>query len=71
MQEFRGDLAEIRKFYSEESEAKLKRKMFNDARGMTRQGFQLVRTVSKIGRNEPCPCGSGEKFKRCHIDSCE
>jgi tetratricopeptide (TPR) repeat protein len=23
------------------------------------------RTVAKIGRNEPCPCGSGEKYKRC------
>ncbi len=22
--------------------------------------------MSKIGRNEPCPCGSGEKYKRCH-----
>ncbi len=21
---------------------------------------------NKTGRNEPCPCGSGEKFKRCH-----
>ncbi|HEY6010722.1 MAG TPA: SEC-C metal-binding domain-containing protein [Nitrospirota bacterium] len=20
---------------------------------------------SKVGRNEPCPCGSGRKFKRC------
>jgi preprotein translocase subunit SecA len=20
----------------------------------------------KIGRNDPCPCGSGEKFKKCH-----
>jgi uncharacterized protein len=19
----------------------------------------------KVGRNEPCPCGSGKKFKRC------
>ncbi len=26
-----------------------------------------VRTVQKkVGRNEPCPCGSGEKFKQCH-----
>ena len=29
-----------------------------------------VRTVrrdtSKIGRNEPCPCGSGKKYKKCH-----
>ena len=22
--------------------------------------------VSAVGRNDPCPCGSGEKFKRCH-----
>lgn len=22
----------------------------------------------KIGRNEPCPCGSGKKFKRCCIE---
>ena len=21
---------------------------------------------AKIGRNEPCPCGSGLKYKRCH-----
>jgi preprotein translocase subunit SecA len=20
----------------------------------------------KVGRNDPCPCGSGQKFKRCH-----
>lgn len=23
-------------------------------------------TVNKIGRNEPCPCGSGKKYKKCH-----
>ncbi len=22
----------------------------------------------KVGRNEPCPCGSGKKFKKCCID---
>lgn len=21
---------------------------------------------SKVGRNDPCPCGSGRKFKKCH-----
>ncbi len=25
-----------------------------------------VRGVPKVGRNEPCPCGSGRKFKHCH-----
>jgi preprotein translocase subunit SecA len=24
------------------------------------------RPVPKVGRNEPCPCGSGKKFKHCH-----
>ena len=22
--------------------------------------------LAKVGRNDPCPCGSGKKFKRCH-----
>ena len=25
----------------------------------------LKRTAPKVGRNEPCPCGSGKKFKKC------
>ena len=25
-----------------------------------------VRTGQKVGRNEPCPCGSGKKYKQCH-----
>ncbi len=23
-------------------------------------------TIPKVGRNEPCPCGSGKKYKKCH-----
>ena len=26
----------------------------------------FVRSERKVGRNEPCPCGSGRKFKHCH-----
>ena len=26
---------------------------------------QSVRGGPKIGRNDPCPCGSGKKFKKC------
>jgi preprotein translocase subunit SecA len=26
----------------------------------------FVREVRKVGRNEPCPCGSGRKYKHCH-----
>ena len=25
-----------------------------------------IRRLVKVGRNEPCPCGSGKKFKHCH-----
>ncbi|MBN1556327.1 MAG: DUF1186 domain-containing protein [Phycisphaerae bacterium] len=25
-----------------------------------------IRSEGKIGRNEPCPCGSGKKYKKCH-----
>ena len=24
------------------------------------------REAPKVGRNDPCPCGSGKKFKQCH-----
>jgi preprotein translocase subunit SecA len=27
---------------------------------------QFVRDTRKVGRNEPCPCGSGKKYKHCH-----
>ncbi|EKD76160.1 MAG: Preprotein translocase, SecA subunit, partial [uncultured bacterium] len=23
--------------------------------------------LAKVGRNEPCPCGSGKKYKKCHL----
>ncbi len=26
---------------------------------------QIVNTAPKVGRNDPCPCGSGKKFKKC------
>ncbi len=26
----------------------------------------IVRDQPKVGRNEPCPCGSGKKYKKCH-----
>jgi preprotein translocase subunit SecA len=27
---------------------------------------QVVRGADKVGRNDPCPCGSGKKYKKCH-----
>ncbi len=28
--------------------------------------IQPVRVADKVGRNDPCPCGSGKKYKNCH-----
>jgi preprotein translocase subunit SecA len=33
---------------------------------ITSAGETYVREGRKVGRNEPCPCGSGQKFKHCH-----
>ncbi|MDX9764076.1 MAG: preprotein translocase subunit SecA [Chiayiivirga sp.] len=34
--------------------------------GQPQPPVQVVREHPKVGRNEPCPCGSGKKFKHCH-----
>lgn len=26
----------------------------------------VVRAAAKVGRNDPCPCGSQQKYKKCH-----
>jgi preprotein translocase subunit SecA len=36
----------------------------NGRRAGQQQGTIVVN--DKVGRNEPCPCGSGKKFKKCH-----
>ena len=30
------------------------------------QSVTVRRTMPKVGRNDPCPCGSGKKYKNCH-----
>lgn len=34
--------------------------MYGDCKGVTPR-----RVAPKIGRNQPCPCGSGVKYKKC------
>ncbi|KAB2897593.1 MAG: hypothetical protein F9K40_12645, partial [Kofleriaceae bacterium] len=29
-------------------------------------GETVRRERPKVGRNDPCPCGSGKKYKKCH-----
>jgi uncharacterized protein YecA (UPF0149 family) len=29
-------------------------------------GQRVVAEADRVGRNDPCPCGSGKKYKKCH-----
>jgi preprotein translocase subunit SecA len=33
--------------------------------GQAEQRPEPIRTGVKVGRNQPCPCGSGKKYKQC------
>jgi SEC-C motif-containing protein len=56
---FRKDSAENR-WYFVDGEAELKEEGQDEA-----PPVQYVRESPKIGRNDPCPCGSGKKYKKC------
>ncbi len=38
----------------------------NRTQGEASKPKPIVRTGPKVGRNDPCPCGSGKKYKKCH-----
>jgi preprotein translocase subunit SecA len=79
---FKGELPNQEQSQREVREAKIKQtdlskmqtnKAEVDAQGNPgdvpapeRRPEPVVRTELKIGRNDPCPCGSGKKFKQCH-----
>jgi preprotein translocase subunit SecA len=54
----------------EEAFQRKKRRELESARmaggGEAKTVQQVVRGADKVGRNDPCPCGSGKKYKKCH-----
>ena len=40
--------------------------LFGSAAGAAAASTAAGQNFAPVGRNEPCPCGSGEKFKNCH-----
>ena len=42
------------------------RKAASQAGAAAQSPRTLIVAVPKVGRNEPCPCGSGKKYKNCH-----
>jgi hypothetical protein len=55
------DSTEYRRYRAEAAEARAREDL-----AQVRQAPQPEAPRRKIGRNEPCWCGSGKKFKRCH-----
>jgi len=53
----------------EESQEKEKRKVMEHrggGDGEEKKADPVRREEKKVGRNDPCPCGSGKKYKKCH-----
>lgn len=57
-------------FAGYESKVQLKAAMDKRRTEVEAEGGKVVKR-EKIGRNDPCPCGSGSKFKRCCINKFE
>jgi preprotein translocase subunit SecA len=43
----------------------LARQAPRESRGGEGVAHTVRRTAPKVGRNDPCPCGSGKKYKKC------
>ncbi len=67
---FKEMMTNFEKWLSENAE-RLSQPTTNNQQQTTIQPFVVGRESSvvsqaKVGRNDPCPCGSGKKYKRCH-----
>ncbi len=60
----------VRSMYSVRAKRKIERERVAKVTGMNHGEDSapktFVRSEKKVGRNDPCPCGSGKKYKHCH-----
>src|SRR4249920_2900717 len=52
--------------YGSDEEAAQAQAMAQQGEGVLAPSVNNTRIGPKIGRNDPCPCGSGKKYKQCH-----
>ena len=59
---------DMSRYKTQKSDATEARNPMEGAQSQTQQQTvtQPVRVEKRVGRNDPCPCGSGKKFKQCH-----
>ncbi|HLW56183.1 MAG TPA: preprotein translocase subunit SecA [Bacteriovoracaceae bacterium] len=60
------EIEELRRQQMEMLEAQLKAHQEAMKAQEMAQEKKIIRATMKVGRNDPCPCGSGKKFKNCH-----
>jgi preprotein translocase subunit SecA len=63
------EIEELRRQHEEELQRQLeahKRAQEEAERQEALRKQPVRRSTNKVGRNDPCPCGSGKKFKQCH-----
>ena len=58
--------AEFNETMSEEALANPQGNFSAEEMAQMANGTPIVREGVKVGRNDPCPCGSGKKYKQCH-----
>ncbi len=50
------------------AQSNLDQQMSTNAGGGAEKKVETIRNIgAKVGRNDPCPCGSGKKYKNCHM----
>lgn len=69
MQEIQYKDRSIQEFFTGKKMAEVVEKMDKRLAENNAENGEPVQVVRrKVGRNEPCPCGSGAKFKKCHLN---
>jgi preprotein translocase subunit SecA len=63
----KAEIEELQKRHQEELEAQLDaHKKALEAETIKEEAKSIKRMNPRVGRNDPCPCGSGKKYKQCH-----
>ncbi len=57
---------EVQGLIQASADRKSQEQVANQPVGRPSQPTTVRRTQPKVGRNDPCPCGSGKKYKKCH-----
>jgi preprotein translocase subunit SecA len=64
--ETRTTIDEIEREFARKKKKELEQARAAGSNGHGATQVEQRRTGEKVGRNDPCPCGSGLKYKKCH-----